>query len=103
LWSPRAGAGVAAGAALAWLNGRWLDAATRAVAQAAAAPAAAEKPKISPWVYAKLFLRYALIGLVIYVMFSRFNVPIASVLVGLLALGAAVILDGAYESAVRAK
>jgi len=103
LWSPRAGAGVAAGGVLAWLNGRWLDEATRAISTLAAAQSDAEKPRVSPWVYVKLFARYALIGVVIYVMFSRFAVPVVSVLAGLLSLGAAVILDGAYETAVRAK
>lgn len=101
--SPRAGVGVAAGALLAWINFRWLQQALDAVVKLSTAQADAPKPQISKWVWIRLFLRYVLIGGVVYVMMSRFNVPVLSILGGLLALGAATMAESIYEILFRAK
>jgi hypothetical protein len=102
-WSPKAGAGVAAGALLGWLNGRWIGQATDAIAKLSVAQAGGPKPVISRWVYIRFFARYGLIGLVIYVMFARFTVPVVSILLGLLALGLAAMIEGVYEASRRPK
>jgi len=105
LWSPRAGLGVGVGGALAWLNGVWMRQMTEAIARLAAAQAqhqaSAAKPRVPRGVYARFLGRYALMAAVIYAMFTRFEVPVASVLTGLLALGAAAMVQGIVEAASR--
>lgn len=93
-----AGVGVAVGALLAWVNYIWLKQATHALTRVATAQAAASKPKVSPWVYVRFFGRYALIGVVLYVMVTQFAIPVASLLGGLLALGGAAMTEGIYEN-----
>ncbi len=92
-----AGVGVAVGAVLAWVNYRWLKQAAHAMSRVAAAQVDAKKSGVSMWVYVKFFARYALIALVLYVMVARFVVPIGSLLGGLLALGAAAMLESILE------
>lgn len=91
------GVGVAAGAVLAWVNFRWLRGAMDALTAVSAAQAGAEKPRVSPWSFVKLFARYALIAAILYVMVTRFGIPLVSLLVGLCALGAAAIAGSLYE------
>ena len=98
-----AGAGVAIGALLAWLNLRWLEQGVAAIAQLSTAQAGQPRPRISAWVYLKLFGRYALIGLVLYVTVSRLKIPILSLLGGLFALGAAAMVSGIYEVLVETR
>jgi hypothetical protein len=97
LVSPRAGAGVAAGAVLAWVNYVWLKAAAHALTDVARGQAEGQRARVPASVYAKFFGRYALIAAIVYVMVTRFAIPVASVLGGLLALGAAVMVEGLYE------
>ena len=97
LVSGAAAAGVTIGALLAWVSYRWLREAAHALTRLSAAQAQAEKPRVSPWLYVRFFARYALIGLVLYVMVARFAVPMASLLGGMLALGAAAMVEGIYE------
>ncbi|MGB9403664.1 MAG: hypothetical protein WCA98_08990 [Candidatus Acidiferrales bacterium] len=85
----RAGAGVAVGTLLAWLNFRWLDQATGMLVRVASeAPETVEK-HVPFLVGLKLIGRYGLIAVVAYVMVVAFGLPISSILGGLLALGAA--------------
>ena len=102
-YSPRAGLGVLTGTVLAWINFRWLQQAVDAMVQVFSARPGAAKPRISAWVYFKLFARYALMGVVIYVMFHYFDVPILGLLVGLFSLGAATLTESIYEISTRAK
>ena len=97
LVSGRAGVGVGVGAALAWLNYVWLRQAAQALTQLAATPGRVARPRISVWVYIRCFGRYVLIAFVAYVIVTRFGVPVASLLSGLLALGAAAMAEGIYE------
>ncbi len=104
-FSPRAAAGVAVGALLAWVNHRWLgqslDAVTRAAsAQGAASPGRVDT-RVPRWTYFKFIARYGLIGVVLYVMFSRLQVPVVAMLSGLLMLGAAAIAQGIREAVWR--
>jgi len=95
--SPVAGAGVAAGAILAWLNYRWLEQTVDALVRVSTAPFGADRPRVSKWIYVKFFARYALIAVVLYAMVTRFSVPILSVLGGLASLGAGAMAEAIYE------
>lgn len=101
LLSLRDGAGVMVGALLAWVNFRWLRGALDALVILSTAQAGAPRPRVSLWTYLKFFGRYALIGIVLYVMVARFGVPILSLLGGLCALGAATLAGSLYEVITR--
>jgi hypothetical protein len=104
LWySWRAGAGVFIGAVLAWINARWLQQALDALTLLSTAQAGVPKPRISAWLYLKIFGRYVLMGVVIYIMITYFAVSVVSLLSGLLALGAATMAEFLYESVTRTK
>ena len=77
------------GALLAWVNFRWLERAMDAVTRASTAQANSPEARVPISGYFGLFARYALIGVVVYVTFSTFRIPVVSMLVGLCALGAA--------------
>ncbi|HXW63271.1 MAG TPA: ATP synthase subunit I [Candidatus Acidoferrales bacterium] len=87
----RAGAGVAIGAALAWLNYRWLKQGVGALASLAKAQEGARKVRVPPSVYFKFMGRYVLLILAAYVILTRFHVPAASLLAGFGALVLAVL------------
>ena len=93
LWTPRAAAGVAAGAVLAWLNYRWLKLGVGALAGFSKAQAGAAKVHVPTSVYFKFMGRYALLILGAYVILTRFGVPVASLLAGFGAVVAAVLLE----------
>ncbi len=96
-----AGAGVAIGTLLAWVNLRWLRQGVDAIARLSTAQANHPRPRISIWVYVKFFARYGLIALVLYVIVQSLTIPVVSVLGGLLALGAAAMVSGIYEVLVE--
>jgi hypothetical protein len=91
------GVGLAFGAALAWLNFRWLRRGLDSLVAASTAQAGREKPQVPLSSYFLAGLRYALIGLSVYVIFIYLHVPLASMVVGLCALGAAAIAASVYE------
>jgi hypothetical protein len=93
----KAAAGVAIGTFLAWLNMRWMAGGLSALGASARAQAGSEMPRVSFWVYFKFFSRYFLIAAVVYVMMTRFAVPAASIIGGLLSLGAATIAVSFWE------
>lgn len=97
LVSPWAALGVAAGTLLAWLNYRWLDQGTGALASAAKAQQEGVRRRVPLTTTFALVARYLLIGLCVYVIVTRLPVPLLSVLTGLLALGAAAMAEGLYE------
>lgn len=90
-------AGLMIGATLAWLNFRWLRQGLDALVAASAAQAGAEKPRVPLSAYFRALLRYALIALAVYVIFKLLRVPLASMVLGLCALAAAVIAASVYE------
>ncbi len=100
--SPLAGVGVAGGAILAWLNYLWLHSGVAAIATLSVAQAGAEKPRISRWVWVRMLGRYALMAAGAYAMISHLHVPVWSVFVGLLSLGAAAISEAVWELAAGA-
>jgi small-conductance mechanosensitive channel len=96
------GWGIAIGAALGWLNFRWLKHGLDALVKGAAAQAGRKEVRVPLTNYFGAFLRYALLALVVYVNFKYLNVPVSSMLVGMCALAAAVIAASLYEVFVNA-
>lgn len=91
------GAGLAIGAALAWLNFRWLRRGLDALVTSSTAQAGKEKPAVPLLTYFAMVFRYGLIALAVYVIFEYLRVPLVSMVVGLCALGAATIAASVYE------
>ena len=97
----RWGAGILLGAALAWVNFLWLEQGLEAISRLARAQSGAPKPRISSWVWIKVFSRYGLIGILLYTAWVLVHIPVVSMLAGLCALGAAVMAEGIYEAIGR--
>jgi cobalamin synthase len=96
--SNRAGIGIAMGTILAWISYRWLDQSLgMLVTVTTAKPDSPEARGVPASFYWKLDGRYVLIALIIYVIVHYFALPLVSVLVGLLALGAGAIVGSIYE------
>jgi len=93
----RAASGLAVGAALAWVNYRWLKQAVVVVARLSAGQAEASKIRIPKRIYAKFFGRFALLLVAAYAILSRSWLPAAAILAGLFTLVAAVLVELIYE------
>jgi small-conductance mechanosensitive channel len=89
--------GLLIGAALGWLNFRWLRRGLDGLVAASAAQAGVEKPRVPLATYFAAVFRYGLIALVVYVIFKSLRVPLASMVVGMCALAAAAIAASVYE------
>ena len=88
--------GLLIGAVLAWLNFRWLRKGLDALVIASLAQASAEKPRVPLGTYFRAVFRYALIALIVYVIFRFLKVPLASMVVGLCALALGAIAASVY-------
>jgi hypothetical protein len=96
--SNRAGVGIAIGTVLAWINYRWLDQSLGMLVTVTTAKSDSPQARGVPAsFYWKLCGRYVLIAVVIYAIVHYFALPLVSVLVGLLALGAGAIVGSVYE------
>ncbi len=91
------GVGLVIGAVLAYFNFRWLRRGLDGLVEASTAQAGRKKPQVPLGSYSLALLRYGLIGLTVYVIFEYLHVPLASMIVGLCALGAAAIVASVYE------
>jgi ATP synthase I chain len=89
--------GLAIGTVLAWLNFRWLKRGLDALVAVATAQEGAAKARIPFGTWFRLMFRYGLIAICVYVIFEYLKVPLASMVVGLCALGAATIVASVYE------
>ena len=96
-WGWRPAAGVALGAALAWLNFRWLKQGVTALVKLSTAQANSEHARVPVSIYAKFFGRFALLLVGVYVILSRSWLPVAAVLGGLFAVVAAVMIELMWE------
>lgn len=96
-WGWLAGAGVAVGAGLTWVNFRWLKLGVSALVNASIAQTDREHVRIPRSVYVKFLGRYALLLVVVYVILSRSVVPLAALIGGLFAAVAAVVLEVVWE------
>lgn len=91
------GVGIIIGAVLAYFNFRWLRRGLDELVSASTAQADRKKPQVPLGAYFLALVRYGLIGLTVYVIFEYLHVPLASMVVGLCALGAAAIAASVYE------
>ena len=91
------GAGLGIGAALAWLNFRWLRRGLDALLATSTAQDEREKAVVPIGSYFGAAFRYMLIAFAVYVIFEYLKVPVLSMVVGLCALGAATIAASVYE------
>ena len=89
--------GLAIGTVLAWLNFRWLKRGLDALVAVATAQEGTAKPRIPFGTWFRLIFRYGLIAFCVYVIFEYLKVPLASMVVGLCALGAATITASVYD------
>jgi hypothetical protein len=89
--------GLAIGTVLAWFNFRWLRRGLDALVAVATAQEGAAKARIPFGTWFRLMFRYGLIAICVYVIFEYLKVPLASMVVGLCALGAATIAASVYE------
>jgi hypothetical protein len=89
--------GLLLGSGLGWLNFHWLKRGVEAITSAAAAQAGVEKPRGTSATYLAAAFRYVLIGLSVYVIFEYLHVPLVSIVLGLCALAAAVIVASVWE------
>lgn len=96
-YSFRWGAGVLIGAVLAWFNFRWLRQGMDALTQAAIAQSEQKKAEVPLGTYFAAAFRYGLIAAIVCVIFRYLNVPAISMVLGLLALGAATIVVSVFE------
>jgi small-conductance mechanosensitive channel len=93
----RWGAGIFIGAALAWLNFRWLKQGLDALTETATSQANQKKAKVPIVTYFKALFRYGLIALAVYVIFRYLDVPVLSMVFGLCALGAATLVVSVHS------
>jgi ATP synthase I chain len=114
-WGWRGGAGLALGAALSWINFRWLKSSVRAFGAVAAPPAAPPSPgspvavtsgappvrlvRVPLSAYLKFFGRFALLLGVVYVILTRSRLPVVPVIAGLFAASAATVVALVFELA----
>ena len=96
-YSFRWGAGVLIGALLAWFNFRWLRQGMDALTRAAVAQSDQRSAQVPLGVYFAAALRYGLIAGIVCVIFKYLNVPAISMVLGLLALGAATVVVSVFE------
>ena len=89
--------GLILGSGLGWLNFHWLRRGVEAITSAAAAQAGVERPRGKSATYFAAAFRYALIGLSVYVIFKYLHVPLVSIVLGLCALAAAIIVASVWE------
>ena len=91
--------GLMVGAVLAWFNFRWLGQGMNALVGASQAQAGVPRPRVPIGAYFRVFFRYALIAVTVYVIFKVLKFPLASMVVGLCVLGPAAIVASVYEIA----
>jgi hypothetical protein len=89
--------GLVLGSGLGLLNFHWLKRGVEAFTSAAAAEAGDEKPRGRAATYLAAAFRYALIGLSVYVIFKYLHVPLVSIVLGLCAIAAAIIVASVWE------
>jgi len=96
-WGWRGTAGLAIGAALSWVNFRWLKGSVQAFGRAATAQSGSRNVGVPCGAYIRFFGRFALLLGILYVILTRSWLPAIPVLAGLFASAAAVVLALVYE------
>jgi small-conductance mechanosensitive channel len=92
-WGAKSGLGVATGAALSWINFRWMKQGVTTLAVLSTAQEGADKTKVPKRIYFKFVGRYVLLIVTAYVILRGFKLPSASLLAGFGAAVAAILLE----------
>jgi hypothetical protein len=96
-WGLRAAAGTGMGAAMCWLNFRWLRQGAEGLIRLGLAQAGAAAVKVPQKVHAKFFGRLVLLLIGVYVILAWLRLPAVAVLCGLAAVVPAVVIELGYE------
>jgi hypothetical protein len=96
-WGIRVAAGAALGAALCWLNFRWLRHGATGVIRLGMAQAGAEVVHVPRSMHAKFFGRLLLLLVAVYVILAWLRLPAVAVICGLAAVVPAILLELGYE------
>jgi ATP synthase I chain len=96
-WGGWGSAGLALGAAISWVNFRWLKGSVQAFGRAATAQAGSAQVRVPVSAYIKFFARFTLLLGILYIILTRSWLPVIPVLAGLFASAAAVVLALVYE------
>jgi ATP synthase I chain len=99
LHKPLWAGGLMVGAVLGWFNFRWVRQGMNALVAASQAQGGLPRPRVPISAYFRVLFRYALIAITVYVIFELLKFPLASMVVGLCALGPAAIAASVYEIA----
>jgi ATP synthase I chain len=95
-WGVRAALGAGVGAALCWLNFRWLRQGAEGLIQLGMAQAGSAV-KVPKKIHAKFFGRLMLLLIVVYVILALLRLPAAAVLCGLAVVVPAIMIELGYE------
>ena len=98
-WGWRFAAGAALGAALCWLNFRWLRHGATSVIALGAAQAGSEAVHVPRSMHAKFFGRLVLLLVAVYVILTWLKFPGVAVICGLAAVVPAILVELVYELA----
>src|ERR1700732_5337365 len=99
LHQPLWAGGLMVGAVLGWFNFRWLRQGMNGLAAAFQVREGFPRPRVPIGAYFRVLFRYALIAITVYVIFKLLKFPLASMVLGLCALGPAAIVASMYEIA----
>ncbi|MFY9803499.1 MAG: ATP synthase subunit I [Candidatus Acidiferrales bacterium] len=92
-WGGRPAAGFASGAALSWINYRWMKQGVGTLARLSVAQAGSQRAQVPASVYFKFIGRYALLIVAAYAILRSFKPPAASLLAGFFTVIAAVLVE----------
>lgn len=98
-WGRRAMEATVIGAALCWLNFRWLRQGATGLMRLAAAQAGAERVYVPRRVHAKFLGRLVLLLVAAYVILAWLRLPAIAFLCGAAAVAPAILIELAYEIA----
>jgi ATP synthase I chain len=96
-WGVRSGLGATFGAAICWLNFRWLRQGAEGVIRLGLAQAGVEKARVPRSTHAKFFGRLALLLLIVYAILAWLKLPPVAVLCGLGVVVPAIVFELGYE------
>lgn len=97
-WGVRPGIGAAIGAALCWLNFRWLRQGADGVIKLGLAQAGAEHVRVPRTTHLKFYGRLGLLLIAVYAILVWLKLPAAAVACGLTAVLPAILLGAGYEA-----
>ena len=98
VWGRRPAAGTALGAALCWLNFRWLRQGADGVIKLGLAQAGAENVRVPRSTHAKFLGRLGLLLIAVYAILVWLRLPAVAVVCGLTAVFPAILFGAGYEA-----